>query len=207
MKKVLLIILVVCLAIIAYSTYMRYHKINSPGYSYSIPDSIDINYHDQAVMNNYFQKAKELESYVRTIWYNHGMDVTHIDEKSPESVKYGKYFTTLSAQVAFLERKLKASYLLKSKGFSNEQIMSMEAQGVSEIGWELAELVKVKYGERSQYVWDLQKKLISKGYDIPLDGYFREETLKAVSDFEKSVGMYSSGSINRKMLMKLYGMN
>jgi peptidoglycan hydrolase-like protein with peptidoglycan-binding domain len=47
-------------------------------------------------------------------------------------------------------------------------------------------IVLAKQGDKSEYIKDLQKMLIKKGFDIKADGDFGKKTEQAVWDFQKN---------------------
>jgi len=204
MKKIIPIVIVILLGIIAYTTFMKYHKINSPVYVSSDLQQIDVNYYDQALVSTYFNDLQELESLVRRTWYNHGINVLYIDDKNEESVTYGTQFNLLKAKLAFIKEKLKVSYQLKEEGYDNTQIKQIVEEGKPKWHFdESYEMLNAKFGDSGRGTWLLQHKLKSFGYDIPLDGEFKNETEAALKAFQQKNNLYPSGEVNESSVKAL----
>jgi len=204
MKKIIPIAIVIFLGIIAFSTFMKYHKINAPIYQYADLEHIDVNYYDQSLVSTYFSDIQELESFVRRTWYNHGINVLYIDNDNEKSVTYGTQFNLLKSKIAYIKGKLSLSYSLKEEGFTNIQIKQIVEEGKPKWHFEESyEMLSAKFGDSGKATWLLQNKLKSFGYDIPLDGEFKNETETALKDFQEKNNLYPSGEVNESSLKAL----
>ena len=45
--------------------------------------------------------------------------------------------------------------------------------------------------------------LISKGYEMSLDGLFKEKTFQAIKEFQLKNDLFPSGKVNKNTLLKL----
>lgn len=54
----------------------------------------------------------------------------------------------------------------------------------------------MKVVDYSSFIFELQKKLVEKGYEIPIDGLFRDITFNAVRVFEEKNGLFPDGKID-----------
>jgi len=204
MKKILPFVIAIFLGIIAFTTFVKYYKINAPVYAYEMLDQIDVNYYDQALVSTYFKDIQELESFVRRTWYNHRINVLYIDNESEESVKYGTQFNLLKSKLSFIQAKLTDSYQLKKKGFDNLQIKKIHKEGIPQWHFDMDyRLLNLAFGDSGEKVWLLQKKLKSFGYDIPVDGEFKNETEIALKAFQEKNNLYPGGKVNESTLRAL----
>ena len=58
------------------------------------------------------------------------------------------------------------------------------------------EKYSLKIGDFNSFVYELQKILVKKGYNIPVDGLFRDITLKSIGAFEQKNGLFPDGKID-----------
>ncbi len=208
MKKLVFIVIIVTLPIIAFFQYQKYKRFTPPvAYEYAISDNIDVNYHHQELVDEYFSKALEIGAFARLKWRNEGLDVRFPDENNLAEVNAAKYWTELQARVKLLERKLTFSKTLKAQGLTNQEVRMAES------GFDVAHLDFVKdqegiqsiqIGDQSRFVWMVQSKLIEKGYDHVLDGLFGDDTQNAITSFQQDQGIYPAGLMNEETFELLF---
>lgn len=205
MKKLFFLIVVVTLPIIAYFNYKNYKRFNPPiGYELIISDSIDVNYHDPVLVHEYFNKAIEAGSFARMQWTNNEIDV-RFPSATPASINAAKYYNQLVSRVGYLERLLLNSAELKAKGHTNDEIKLIES-GIShdKMYWieNEEDILAISQGDMNEYVWNVQKFLISKGYEHKLDGLFGEDTKNAIVLFQNQHKLFPAGYITKETLSK-----
>lgn len=204
MKRLALLILIVALPILTYFQYRKYRRFHPPtDYDYALSDSIDAHYHDPVTLQQYYQNVYEIGHFARQQWHNQDVDVRYPDADDPEAQRASQYYQQLLSTTAWLEDRLVTSRQLKDTGFDNAAIARIEREGLSPPNYYLAEqqtLVGLKKGDRGGGVWNLQKILVNKGYDIPVDGIFSEETETAVRDFQRKTDNYPSGEVDNILL-------
>ena len=203
MKRLLLIIAVIILAIIAYFEYQAYTRFNPPNdYSYVINDSIDTNYFNPLLLQQYYENVYELSAFARAKWANEGIDVLFPEENNTSKAA-AKHYNNLLAMTAKLEDKLIFSASLKKQGYDNTDIQQIIEKGLSLKTFDLMQksnLIGLRIGDESQSVWDMQKIFIQMGYDIPKDGKFGIETESALKDFQTKNDLYASGVLDNTTL-------
>ena len=66
MKQIIIFLLVIIIAIIGYGTYNDYKRYNSPEVDYKTEKNIDLSYHNQETVFNYYKAIEELriEEYI-----------------------------------------------------------------------------------------------------------------------------------------------
>ena len=204
MKRLALLILSITLPILTYFQYQKYRRFNPPvSYDYSRSDSIDTNYHNPVVLQQYYQNVYEIGTFARSQWHNQGTDVRFPNNDDPEAKEASQYYQQLLSTTALLEDRLITSQRLKEEGFSNQAIVRIEQEGWAPQNYRLAQqsgMVGLHKGNKGSEVWDLQKLLVNKGYDIPIDGIFSEVTEGAVKDIQQNTGNYPSGIVNEALL-------
>lgn len=208
MKKLVAIIIVLLLSIIAFFQYKSYTRLNPPNnYFYEpLTDDIDINYHDQKAVADYFQLTYSVSDFAREQWCNHKIDVLFKDESSPQSVEASLVYNQMLVSLKNIEGLLIASAKLKAKGFSNNDIKAIES-GVSELELSLSKSLKtmnMKFGDQGDDVLLLQKKLHQLGYELKVDGIFDIETKRVVASFQEKNNLFPNGTADEQTLIKLF---
>ncbi len=211
MKKIFKGLIIVLLALILYIQYSNYTRYSPPSYfNYEINDSVDVNYYDPLLVQEYFKSAYEIGSFARQLWFNKGIDIRFPDEDKPETNEAVEYYKRLVSTTRIIEKKLILSNVLKKDGFTNKDIKIIVEQGVSPDYLAYQQLLKenlalneLETGDVGQEVWELQKLLIAKGFNIPKDGTFGEETRMALIEFQKSKDLFPSGKVNIPTIKEL----
>ena len=204
MKRLALLILIITLPILTYFQYQKYRRFHPPvNYDYSPSDSIDAHYHDPVVLQQYYHNVYEIGDFARRQWRNQRTDVRFPDDDNPEERKASQYYRQLLGTTALLEDRLIASQKLKDQGFDNQAIARLEQEGWSPQNYQLAQhqsIEGLKAGDQGSSVWALQKLLVNKGYEIPVDGIFSRATEEAVKDLQQTTGHYPSGTVDELLL-------
>ena len=217
MKQIIIALLVVILLILGYNLYSNYKRFHPPGLDYGCNKKIDLKYHDQSILMNYYQATEELNGYVRTAWTNNDVDVRNPKGKDDDTkaIVTG-YFKKLAA-IKFYEDRLVQSAKMKSEGLNDKDVIAFEESGFS--GKDYDEFIKRKYlmdtfksnpekyslkvGDYSSFIYELQKVLVKKGCNIPVDGLFRDITFDAVKTFEQKNGLFPDGKVDAVTLYYL----
>lgn len=208
MKKLLVVIIVISLPLIVFFQYQNYKRFNPPtDYEYVSASEVDVNYHDQILVEEYYSKIVEASAYARQKWSNEGVDVRFPDTNSETELNISKYYNTLIGRIKYLESKLNQSRDLKINGYNNQEIVRIE-NGVSPVLVSWADhresLVDLAVGDKGDKVWVLQKQLIKKGYVHTLDGIFEGETRNAIRKFQVDNDYYPSGEMNPQVFKALF---
>ena len=206
MKRLALILITMSLAIIAYFQYKSHQRFYPPSpYDYAVNDSIDINYYDPVIVQQYYENCYEIGRFARSAWYNDDIDVrfppgTQAAQDVAEA--YGHLVVTTQR----LEDLLLYSGRLKKEGFDNKAIAYIIEHGIPAGHYKYIankNFIGLKPGTVSDEVWEMQKILIAKGYDIPKDGNFGQETETALQDFQQKHDLFPSGVLNERTLKTL----
>jgi hypothetical protein len=208
MKKLLFGIIIITLPLIVFFQYKDFKRFNPPtSYEYVVNENLDLNYHNYALVEEYFAKVVEISAYARKQWRNEGVDVRFPDQYSQTELNIAKYYNELLSRVQWLEAKLLESKQWKVKGYSNDDIQKIES-GISPemIKWltEKEQLINTVLGDTGEYVWILQKQLVSKGFDHPFDGVFGSETKNALISFQEKNNLYPSGQMSERTFKALF---
>lgn len=210
MKQILIVILVVILLIFGYNQYSNYKRFHSPGVDYIKDKRIDLNYHDKSFLLNYYQSIEDLNAYVRIQWVQLDIDVRNPEDNNEDTKNAVLGYTKRLGIVKFYEDKLVESSILKSQGITNKEIMLFDQNGLKAKDYDqffkrkfLNETYKsnpekysLKVGDYNSFVFELQKELVEKGYNIPIDGQFRDITFNAIRAFEEKNGLLPDGKID-----------
>lgn len=207
MKKIIPYILVLGLAVVVLVQYFKLQSLNPPeSYEYIFREDIDLDYHDPTALGAYYRAGHDAGSYAREQWRSKGINVRLPLSDDSEQAAASRHYNRLRAYADSLGARLSRSWEWKSKGFNNGEIIRLEREGVSP-----SELLvertfgssRLKKGDRTEGVWALQGLLIQKGYEIPHDGYFWEETTIAVRDYQQKNKLPVSGMADQKTLATL----
>lgn len=210
MKQILIVILIVILLIFGYNQYSDYKRFHSPGVDYVSDKKIDLNYHDKNFLLNYYQAIEDLNSYVRTQWVTQNVDVRNPEDNDEDTKNAVLGYNKKLGTVKFYEDKLVESAILKNQGISNKEIIVFEQNGLKAKDYNQflkrkflidtyksnPEKYSLKVGDYSSFIYELQKKLVEKGYEIPIDGLFRDITFNAVRAFEEKNGLFPDGKVD-----------
>ncbi|MGJ8683384.1 MAG: peptidoglycan-binding domain-containing protein [Nonlabens sp.] len=209
MKQLIIFLLVIILGFIAYDFYKDWDRFHAPEYHYTTEAAIDASYHDQAVVRDYHEAIADLNTYVKLQWTANDIDVRLPEDDDLETQQAVKEYANKLAHVTYLQQKLEQSALYKKQGWSNEQIMAFENNQSSPEALKtqsqkalMNQLFKnevgnsQRIGSKSALTFEIQKILIDKGYEIPLDGVFAQITSTALADFEAKNNLYPDGKID-----------
>ncbi|POS03052.1 putative peptidoglycan binding protein [Flavobacterium croceum DSM 17960] len=209
----LLSIIVLFIGIHVYTNYQRFHGVKS---EYKTQATLDLNYYDTSVITNYYRAVEELNSYVRMQWAENSIDVRLPQNDTQETKDALLEYNKKLAEVKRLENKLSFSAQLKKQGFNNQDVQVCEQTGstIKYNDWlsnnfliqtyrTNPEKYSLKIGDYNSFVYELQKKLVQKGYKIPVDGLYRDITQKAVGQFELKHNLLPDGKVDSMMLAYL----
>lgn len=210
MKQIIITLLVVILLILGFNLYRDYKRFHAPGSDYISSQKIDLNYYDSTTLQNYYQAIEEVNSYVRTAWANDDVDVRNPEDNDDDTKAVVSGYTKKLGIVKLYEDKLVQSAKMKSEGLNDKDVIAFEESGFKAKDYNefikrkfLMETFKsnpekysLKVGDFNSFVYELQKILVKKGYNIPIDGLFRDITLKAVGAFEQKNGLFPDGKID-----------
>jgi hypothetical protein len=210
MKQIIITLLVVLLLILGFNLYSDYKRFHSPGSDYVSTQKIDLNYYDSTTLENYYQAIEEVNAYVRTAWANDDVDVRNPEDDDEDTKAVVSGYTKKLGIVKLYEEKLVQSAKMKSEGLNDKDVIAFEESGFK--GKDYNEFIKRKFlmetfksnpekyslkvGDFNSFVFELQKILVKKGYNIPVDGLFRDITLKAVGAFEQKNGLFADGKVD-----------
>ncbi len=209
MKRLIILFFVIATAFLLYFQYVKYRKFSPPNhYDYDInTKEIDVNYYDQDKVSEYFEKATTIGNFAREQWYNYEIDVLS-PENSPHAQNAAKQYQMLLARVKFLEAKLINAQKLKSQGFDNEAIKTIEEKQIAPANYRVFALIggnTFKKGDKNKVIWEVQKIINEKGQKIQIDGFFSDETELAIKKIQEQAQTYPSGVIDEdfvKILLK-----
>lgn len=210
MKQIIIFLLSLLLLLFGYHLYHNYKRFHAPGSDYSSAQKIDLHYHDRTTLLNYYQAVEDLNGYVRLQWSTQSIDVRNPDEDDEDTKAAVAIYTSKLGTVKFYENRLVHSSKMKSEGLKDSDVIAFEESGFE--GKDYNEFIKRKFlmdtfksnpekyslkiGDFNSFVYELQKILVKKGYNIPVDGLFRDITLKSIGAFEQKNGLFPDGKID-----------
>ncbi len=207
MKQILISVSIIIIALIAFGKYQQYERFNSTETKHAISETIDLNYHNQELVMNYYESVEVLNTYVSTQWNANKIDVIKPQkDNNPTKIAVVEYARKL-AKVNYYESLLEQSKELKTKGLSNNEIKLIEQKGITFEAYQKSlsqnkiksmfnPSYSLKLGEKSAFIYEIQKLLTQKGYDIPLDGVFEKMTTEALKAFEGKNQLFADGKLD-----------
>ena len=207
MKQLIILILIIIAFFIGFGKYEQYKRYRSPEVDYKTAKALDLEYHNQELLMNYYNAVEDLNSYVMMQWSANGIDVrTPEDDNEKTKLAVTRYSEKL-AQIKYYETKLDKSARLKENGLSNKEIKFLEetgtdlkvykhAQEVNKIKSMFDDKQKLSYGQTSALIYEIQKKLVALGDSIPVDGIYKRETKNAIKNFEENNNLFADGFLD-----------
>jgi len=207
MKRILVVIVIILLAVNGWFTFQNYRRTRVPGYfEYQLADTVDANYYDTDLLGAYYSKAYEAGRLARELWHNEGIDIHFYSHEATDHQAAFKRHQQLYAELKVIEAKFKRSLQLKQQGLTNDEIAMIDQHGGKthrHTYYKNDYLLGSTEGDRSQGVFDLQGMLLKRGYEMPHDGVFGAETDAALRAFQTTSGLYASGQVDSLTLIKL----
>lgn len=218
MKQIIIFLLLIIAFFIGFGKYQQYKRYNSPNIDYKTTAKIDVNYYNKTTLLNYYKAVEDVNSFVKLQWTANDIDVRtpkDDDEQTKNAVK--KYADKL-ATIKYYEAILENAKKLKEKGLTNNQIKHLENTGETlesiknnKVSLHHKELLKKIFAEEKKFftnqksalIFEIQKLLVQKGYNIRIDGLYRTETSNAIKSFEEKNNLFADGKLDVLTLDKL----
>ena len=215
MKKIIIFLLVIIVLLIGYGKYSQYKRYSSPEINYKIDKNIDISYHNQEILMNYYEAVEALDSYVMLQWSANEIDVRTPEDDDIETKVAVESYAKKLAKVHYYEAILENSTNLKEKGLDNKEIKFLETEGVDlktykrklkydKIKNLFNSNVKLYNGEKNAIIYEVQKELNRKGDTITVDGVYRIETFNAIKAFEEKNNLLADGYLDDLTLEMMF---
>ena len=207
MKQIIIFLLVIIAGLIGYGKYSQYKRYNSPELDYKSTKNIDLNYHDQEVVMNYYSAIESLNSYIAMQWSANKIDVrTPEDDDSETKIAVEGYSKKL-ARVKYYEALLEESATHKENGLSNKEIKGIEIRGMdiemleNKVKMKLIKSMfdpstAIKTKDESAFIYEVQKHLVKNGFNIKVDGIYWQETSDAIKAFEEKNQLFADGQLD-----------
>lgn len=208
MKKLMYLVVIIALPLIVFFQYDHYVRHHPPADSgYPISGAIDADYHDPGIVLKYYETVEATSTFARYLWRKHKIDVRKTSPADGATAdKVGLYHQYL-ATARHLEQQLIRSANWKQQGLSNDDIQYMEVHQVDAetmtIRKMLGEKDRLQFGDQSQAVLEVQKRLEKKGFSLRIDGIFDQETLQTVQAFQEANKLFPSGVLDDLSLRTL----
>lgn len=215
MKQIIIFLLIIIALLIGYGKYSQYQRYSSPEVNYVTDKNIDVSYHNQELVMNYYEAVEALDRYVMLQWSANEIDVRTPENDDIETKVAVENYAKKLAKVHFYEAILENSNNLKEKGLDNKEIKFIENEGIDfktykrKLKYEKIKNlfnsdVKLYNGEKNAIIYEVQKELNRKGDSVTVDGVYRFETLNAIKDFEKKNNLLADGYLDDLTLEMIF---
>ena len=215
MKQLIIFLLLIIAFFIGFGKYQQYKRYNSPNVDYKTSKTLDFDYHNQQLVIDYKKSVEDLNSFVMLQWSANGIDVRTPEDDDTETKAALSSYANKLGNIKYYETKLENSANLKAKGLSNKEIKYLEKTGtdlkshqnklaISKIKSMFNPNDKMVYGQKSALIYEVQKKLISKGIVVVNDGIYKLETLNGIKTFEEQNNLFPDGILDVLTLDALF---
>ena len=215
MKQIIIFLLVIIAILISYGKYSQYKRYSSPEIKYKTTKKIDVSYHNQELLMNYYKAVEALNSFVMLQWSVNEIDVRTPEDDDIETKVAIETYAKKLAKVHFYEAILENSTNLKEKGLDNKEIKFLETTGTDfnthqrklkseKIKNLFNSNVKLYNGEKNAIIYEVQKELNRKGSNITVDGVYRIETFNAIKAFEEKNNLLADGYLDDLTLEMMF---
>jgi hypothetical protein len=208
MKQISIFLLTIIVLIIGYGQYNQYQRFTLENYQYQATDGVDINYHSKTFVLDYYEAIEDLNNYIITQWSANRIDVRAPESDDLETQAATVIYANKLALVKYFEGQLLQSAELKTQGMTNQDVRSFEEDGISKADKlrdaHKAKIMRmfgnvsntVRLGDKSAFVYEIQKLLKTKGHDVTLDGVYKDLTVEAILAFETAHKLYPDGKLD-----------
>lgn len=208
MKRLFQILMVIAVLVIIFFQYRSWQRHRAPeAYSYAVDSTIDWEYHNPELIRRYLFAAEEVGHYGRYAWSKHGVDVLTDSPTDPESSEMVRKYHSIIAETKYLEARLKQSSDMKLSGMSASDVNRLENGGTGSqqlLSMLMDNPVLARVSDRGALVYEIQKRLMELGIELPVDGIYRIETEAGVRKFQENEELYPSGQVDRLTLVRLF---
>ncbi|MEL6809731.1 MAG: peptidoglycan-binding domain-containing protein [Bacteroidota bacterium] len=195
MKQIIIFLLLVIIGIMGYNFYRNWQRFHPPNYQYEIPDTIKNSSSESKLLYDYFHAVEALDSYVITQWGDEGIDVRNPGDDGVEELAAVAEYAKKRAKVRFYENQLlNPSPKVKPKEEPSEQ--EVKEQLIQKMFYSNPSGNRLRLGEQSALVFEIQRLLIRHGDSIRHDGLFRTETYNSLRAFEEKNGLLPDGRLD-----------
>lgn len=194
MKQIIIFLLIVIVALIGYGQYSKYQRFSLKNYGYQIPEDLDVSKADQKTLLDYQEAIEAVNGYVITQWSAHKIDVRNPKKDNERTQAAVSTYRNKLAAVKFYEQQITLEGTAQTEPVETPQ-GDIQKELVREM-FAAQNSQTLRVGARGALVFEIQKLLIARGYDIPLDGIYRTETLNAVQSFEQEKSLFADGIID-----------
>ncbi|QTE22483.1 peptidoglycan-binding domain-containing protein [Polaribacter cellanae] len=211
MKQIIILLLLIIAFFIGFGKYQQYKRYNTPKLEYKTDKKIDIEFHNQDLVFNYFNAIEDLNSWVKLQWTANNIDVVTPEDDGTETKFAVKKYAEKLAKIKYYEARLEKSAFLKEKGFSNKEIKFLEETGTglkthlqeiektsfnNKLKTLFADSKKIVYNQKTALIYEVQKLLVKNGFDIAVDGIYKAETSNAIKSFEAKNNLFADGKLD-----------
>lgn len=186
MKQIIIFILLLILGIVGYNTYKDYQRFSLKNYSYKPLENITVTEDNKATLFNYHQAIEAVNGYVISQWSLNDIDVRNPEDDNETTKAAVTEYRNKLAQVKYFEDLLKNPITKTIVNTAKENSIKTLLSNFNDL----------KMGAKNAAVYELQKLLVKKGYDIPVDGLFINATQSALKKFEADNRLYPDGKMD-----------
>ena len=194
MKQLIIFLLIVIIGLIGWGQYKKYKRFSLTEYEYKVPDGLISSERDKGILIDYFEAVEAVNGYVITQWSSNGIDVRNPEKDNARTQAAVSEYRKRLANVKYYEERLKNPEVEKKQEAISEE--EQKKQLIRKQFYLNPERNSLRLGDRNGLVFEIQKILIGKGYQLENDGLFRTETFNALKSFEEKNGLFPDGKLD-----------
>ncbi|PQJ72590.1 peptidoglycan-binding domain-containing protein [Polaribacter butkevichii] len=215
MKQLIILLLLIIAFSIGFGKYQEYKRYNAPNVNYKTTKKLDLDYYNQETVLNYYKAIEDVNSFVKMQWTANDIDVRTPEDDTEKTKLAVKKYANKLAIIKYYESKLENSQILKANGLNNKEIQFLEETGTNFKAYQKS-LAKNKIkrmfnpdkalinGHKTAFIYEIQKQLNKKGFEITTDGVYKIETLNAIKIFEEKNNLFADGVLDILTLDTLF---
>lgn len=215
MKQIIILLLIIIASFIGYGKYEQHQRFNTPKVNYKTDASLDINYYNKDIVYRYYNAIEDLNSFVMLQNSANNIDVRKPEDDDEKTKAAVKIYADKLAKIKYYEAFLAQSNALKQQNLTNADIKDLETKGIALATQnKIQEINKIKslfdankkinYGQKSALIYEVQKILVAKGFEIKVDGIYKIETQNAIKNFESKNNLFADGELDTLTLDALF---
>jgi len=188
MKQIIIFLLLIILGIMGFNLYSKYKRFSLKNYSYKSLENINITKENKPILLDYHRAIQDVNGYIITQWSAHNIDVGHPKKDNGIIKAAVAQYRDKLANVKYYESLLKNT--------KQPKVDKTDAKRKRLLKVLLSDTQALRIGQSNAAVYELQKLLVKKGFDIPVDGFYKDITMNAIKAFEEKEKLFPDGKMD-----------
>ena len=171
-----------------FNLYSKYKRFSLKNYAYKALENINITKENRPILLDYYKAIEVVNGYVITQWSAHNIDVRNPKKDNEVTKAAVAQYRDKLANVKYYESLLKNT--------KQPKVDKTDAKRKRLLKVLLSDTQALRIGQSNAAVYELQKLLVKKGFDIPVDGFYKDITMNAIRAFEEKEKLFPDGKMD-----------